>query len=688
MFNRLYTCHGVVKVKGLKYIKLGVIDKMEQINTVDDYLKKLSRYDIYNNVFYRGQLEVYKSITSSISRNAGYTSNENLIYEEAINMKSVEFADLISPIERLSKMQHYGIPTRLVDLTVDPLIALFFAVQNFDDKSHGNVYVFVQPEHNLNDKRIKLLSLLATLDSHNLEVIKSSYLECYSEEITEDEILEFASEGAFIKYSDDLQKSNERLFCQKGSFAICGNETIGKEIKKSILPLDSIEPTMVIRIPFEHKQAVKKELDEKYNINETTIYPEFLSVADYLKEKYRKADFDLDGAYNILQVQDVSHAGARRCSVVAVLNKVLRIEEVKHIGIQLIDKYKRTNDVVCVYIAKNGDDFIMKNWIIRGQWIKETLDPSFKPLLIGEADELGYVWRFEKSYSTMADYYDEYAFVDDKILYTQNMKTFEEFELYYKYMLSAFESGDIKGLEEYAFDNEIVINKLFLKFGDYGRSRNDEFNKYLNNFQEVALNLDNVILWLKKEELNSRAKKYQISNCFRDAKLHFDRIKDQAIYWKKAINLSDDEYNEIDPEKIKRKEYQYKQTIPLNPKGLDVTFNLDISLNRDNTMNIRGTTNLFDKASLMISLRNSNNLLLAQNKSLVKNKRFDFGRLGKEDVGFDKGMYCIDISLAIPSVQDKEFVLKAGSEYENLKGKYVDRTGMGPTVNYTEKFEV
>lgn len=614
--------------------------------------------------------------------------NESSIYREAIKMRTVEFDGLISPIERLSKMQHYGIPTRLVDLTIDSLIALFFAVQKVDSKSHGNVYVFVQSEHSLNDKKIKLLTVLATLESLNIDVIKSSYLECYSESITEDEILEFASEGAFIKHSVELQKSNERLFCQKGTFAICGNEVIGKEIKKSVLPLDSIEPTMVIRIPFEHKQAVKKELDEKYNINETTIYPEFPSVADYLKEKYKKVDFYLDDTYNILEVKDISHAGARRCSIVAVLNKVLCIEEVKHIGIQIIDQYRRTNAVVWVYIAKNGDDYIMKNWMIRGQWIKESLDPRFKPHLIGEVDELGYIWSYEKSYSTLADYYGEYSFADDKILFTQNMKTFEEFEPHYKYMLSAFESGDMKDLEEYAIDNASVITKFFLKFGDYGHSRNDEFNKFLNNFQEVALHLDNIVLWLKKEELNSCTKRYLISDCFRDAKLHFDRIKEQAIYWKKTIDLSDDEYNEINPEKIIRKEYQYKQTIPLNPDGLDVTFNLDISQNIDNTVNIRGTTNLFDNASLMISLRNSNGLLVAQNKSLVENGRFDFGRLGKEGVGFDKGKYKVGITLAIPSVQKEEFVLKAGLEYENLKGKYVDRIGIGPTISYTEEFEV
>lgn len=130
------------------------------------------------------------------------------------------------------------------------------------------------------------------------------------------------------------------------------------------------------------------------------------------------------------------------------------------------------------------------------------------------------------------------------------------------------------------------------------------------------------------------------------------------------------------------------QTIPLNSNGVNVTFNLNITVNGDNTVNIKGTTNLFDKALLMISLINSNNLLVAQNNSFVENGEFDFGKLGKEEIGFNKGDYTAKISLGIPSVQNKEFLFKAGIEYENLQGENVDRTGIGPTICYKEQFKI
>ena len=58
-------------------------------------------------------------------------------------MKQDEFKGLLTPLEELAKLQHYSIPTRLVDVTINPLIALYFAVENTDDLSPGNVLLYL-----------------------------------------------------------------------------------------------------------------------------------------------------------------------------------------------------------------------------------------------------------------------------------------------------------------------------------------------------------------------------------------------------------------------------------------------------------------------------------------------------------------------------------------------------------------
>ena len=82
-------------------------------------------------------------MTPSIDRE-DYLKSENILFREFILRNPDEFSDEKTTFEKLVKMQHYKLPTRLLDITTNPLIALFFAVENYENED-GEFIVFAIP---------------------------------------------------------------------------------------------------------------------------------------------------------------------------------------------------------------------------------------------------------------------------------------------------------------------------------------------------------------------------------------------------------------------------------------------------------------------------------------------------------------------------------------------------------------
>lgn len=99
-----------------------------------------------------------------------------------------------------------------------------------------------------------------------------------------------------------------------------------------LITLDSVKSNKKIRIPYEYKKEIKTELDVTYNVNETTVYPELLSLSTYIREKYKEKNISIDGSYSIMKVQDTSHPRAKRVSIDIVLNKQLEIKQIYEIA--------------------------------------------------------------------------------------------------------------------------------------------------------------------------------------------------------------------------------------------------------------------------------------------------------------------------------------------------------------------
>ncbi|EIO3939918.1 FRG domain-containing protein [Vibrio vulnificus] len=102
--------------------------KEAKLGSVRTLLRILPDFEDKSSVFlFRGHANKEFDLLPSIYRRPQWFSNEDKIIREIIMRCPAEFGSMTSSFEKLVKMQHYDLPTRLLDVTENPLVALYFA---------------------------------------------------------------------------------------------------------------------------------------------------------------------------------------------------------------------------------------------------------------------------------------------------------------------------------------------------------------------------------------------------------------------------------------------------------------------------------------------------------------------------------------------------------------------------------
>lgn len=210
--------------------------------------------------YYRGQASSMWELDSSLTREQKYIDKEDQMYYDILSSKPDAFVEDKTVYERLITMQHFGMPTRLMDITRNPLVAIFFACNNLERaKSDGMIFTFAPTNTDfLNFEDDKLESLKKLFDKN-----------CKSTEPDD-----FLDSLCFIK---GVAK-NQRISSQSGDFIFVGK---GENIKKELHNL----PALSIIIDAPTKKVLLEQL-ESLNIHGGAVYPDLSHMSNYVRNKY------------------------------------------------------------------------------------------------------------------------------------------------------------------------------------------------------------------------------------------------------------------------------------------------------------------------------------------------------------------------------------------------------------------
>jgi hypothetical protein len=288
-----------------------------KIESLTDYIKEIIELrerlisdGRSESLFFRGQSNVEWDIRPSIFRNS-LVSFEDKIIQKAIARAPFEFNNHSNAFEKLTKLQHYGLPTRLLDVTMNPLVALYFACQPANEslgnisggdslaiENDGVVYYSCAYDESIESSRIQLTSSIALKEINKDTTLKKlkEDLVGSSHEIDPSNFISIIQGNYFVKSNH----SNDRLVRQSGAFMLTGAITITEDIddlwhskvQKSVCSVNSEFSQERFIISGEAKERILDELDF-CNINEATLFPELEHQMSHIKRITAKQISDL-----------------------------------------------------------------------------------------------------------------------------------------------------------------------------------------------------------------------------------------------------------------------------------------------------------------------------------------------------------------------------------------------------------
>ena len=218
-------------------------------------------------IWYRGQSNSTFELKPSLFRVSGGLILESEMFRKFKQLDSRFGENSLDDWDILYKMQHFGIPTRLLDWSEVVGVSLFFATKFNQLFENGqSICLYALDPLKMNQKIFANHTQIMTLSGKNNERIQLDYVDTYLSN----------SNIPIVPIAIRPNKyNNNRILAQSGVFTVHPNTQNS---------LEKLCPECVVKIII-NNSAIPEivEILEITNVNDITIYPDMHGVAEYFR---------------------------------------------------------------------------------------------------------------------------------------------------------------------------------------------------------------------------------------------------------------------------------------------------------------------------------------------------------------------------------------------------------------------
>jgi len=249
------------------------------ISSISDFVKHVDCLSNLRDLWFRGVPNAKHLPVPGIIRLGAMDVESSLEHDFLVSYKSYVNNVNLNPWELYALMQHHGLPTRLLDWSESPLVALYFALTS-EPTSTAHRAVWVLNPYDLNKKTLGIDRLFCPA------VMNSKKINCEDSEVNINSYLPPHLKGDSVGDLPELPiainttQHIKRVSSQKGCFTVHGSKSEGIHTY-----LDNHESFQMIRISVPSKPVRENMIDTlaSLGVNEEFIYQDLDALCRRIK---------------------------------------------------------------------------------------------------------------------------------------------------------------------------------------------------------------------------------------------------------------------------------------------------------------------------------------------------------------------------------------------------------------------